>query len=153
MRNPWWPEPGLGGVGEFSGVAGLGGGDAARAGPSAEAVAVVAQRMAGLAQEMEFLRREMAGLEATDWHCAAATVFRQSLSACSMAVAAAVRKVESAAASVGSYGTFLQSSPASSVQGEPCAAPNAQLRQGAGSGMEFGPRFSHGFGLDWGAGF
>ncbi|WP_207345675.1 hypothetical protein [Arthrobacter sp. E3] len=152
MRNPWWPEPGLGGVGEFGGVAGLGR-DAVRSIPSAEAVAVVAQRMSGIAQEMEVLRRQMAGLEATDWHSAAATAFRQSLSACSMALAGAVRKVESAAASVGSYGTFLQSSPASSVQGEPCAAPNAQWPQGAGSGTQFGPRFSQGFGPDWGAGF
>ena len=128
MRNPWWPEPGLGGVGEFGGVAGLGR-DAVRSIPSAEAVAVVAQRMSGIAQEMEVLRRQMAGLEATDWHSAAATAFRQSLSA------------------------FLQSSPASSVQGEPCAAPNAQWPQGAGSGTQFGPRFSQGFGPDWGAGF
>ena len=152
MRNPWWPEPGLGEGVETGRVAELGGA-AVRAGPSAEAVAVVVQRMAGIAREMEVLRMQMSGLDATDWHSAAAMAFRQSLYACNMAVALAIRKVESASASVGSYSIFLQSSPASSVQGASCAAPNVQLPQGAGSGMEFGPRFGQGFGPDWGGGF
>ncbi|MDJ0311987.1 hypothetical protein [Arthrobacter sp. H35-D1] len=140
MSNPWWPAVGSGGPAELGGVAG-------QAGPSAEAVAVVAQRLVGIARDIDALRLQLGGVGAMDWSSPAAFAFREALSACNAALALAVRKVESAGASVGSYGVYLQSESAESA----CRNPN--LPQGAGSGAEFGPRFGQGFGPDWGSGF
>lgn len=143
MSNPWWPAVGLGGAAELGGVA-------ARAGPSAEAVAVVAQRLVGIARDMDALRLQLGSAGATDWSSPAASAFREALSACNAALASAVRKVETAGASVGSYGVYLQSESAESAS---AACRNPNLPQVAGSGAEFGPRFGQGLGPDWGAGF
>lgn len=143
MSNPWWPEADLGGAVELGGIA-------ERAGPSADAVAMVAQRLAGIAQDMDALRQQLGSVGATDWSSPAASAFRQALAACNAALAVAVRKVEAAGVSVGSYGVYLESESAQEAEAV-CRKPNFPKR--AGSGAEFGPRFSHGFGPDWGAGF
>ncbi len=91
-------------------ISGLGGA-AARAGPSADAVAVAAQRLAGIAQELERLRLQLGRLNAMDWRSPAAAAFRDSLSERNFALSAVARDIAAAGTVLASYALALQSQP------------------------------------------
>ncbi|MHA7305578.1 hypothetical protein ACX80E_10080 [Arthrobacter sp. TMN-49] len=98
----------------MSAISGLSGA-AARAGPTAEAVAVVAQRLAGIGQELEGLRLQLGQLNAMDWRSPAAAAYRDSLAERNLALAVVAQEILAAVAALGSYGLCLESPPGDGV--------------------------------------
>lgn len=106
----------------------------AASGPSPAAVAEVARRLVRMAADVDALRLQLGTVAYLDWSSPAAAAFREELNERNMALAAAGRAIDAAAAEVCSYGLYLNSQAEAGNATHPVTSPGGGSGPGAGGG-------------------